>query len=311
MKVGLYSITCSGTWYRDRPAMTLEEFIDFAGDVGYDGVEIDLKRPHGSPLDLDAKRCKEIRSYIDAKGLELPGVAANNNFASPVPEQRENELLMVREQIRVAKDLGAPVLRLFAAWPGITYKNGLATYEETRDNYAWYGALDYEKKENVVTCLKECVKWAEDAGIVLALQNHRPVIERYQDMLDFVEWVDSPWLKCSFDAPNVVRSKAMQSDTYISNAVRTVGDKQVICHCSAEFDEDKNGNACLVLEDTRLETVVNYPAYIKTLKEVGYKGYINYEYCHIPFRFGKIQGFDYVEKQVRLALRYLRGLIDS
>jgi len=291
--------------------MTVEEFADFAKDVGYDGVEIDLKRPHGSPLDLNTERCKKIRSYIDDIGLELPGVAANNNFSSPIPEQRENELLMVREQIRVAKDLGAPVLRLFAAWPGITFKNGLATYEATFGNQGRYEALDYEKKVFVYECLKESVKWAENDGVVLALQNHRPVIECYQDMLNFVEWVGSPWLRCSFDAPNLGWNEAVQNDAYISKAVRDVGDKQAICHCSAEFTEDKNGNVRLVPWDTRYPVVVNYPTYIKTLKEVGYKGYINYEYCHIPFHFGKIQGFDYIEKQIRFALRYLRGLTES
>lgn len=28
MKVGLYSISCSGTWFNDRPALTVEEFIE-------------------------------------------------------------------------------------------------------------------------------------------------------------------------------------------------------------------------------------------------------------------------------------------
>lgn len=78
MKVGLYSISCSGTWFNDRPALTVEEFIDTAKKYGYDGVEIDLKRPHGSPLDLDEKRCKEIRDYAAKQGLEICGVAANN-----------------------------------------------------------------------------------------------------------------------------------------------------------------------------------------------------------------------------------------
>ena len=30
MKIGLYSISCSGTWFRDRPALTVEEFVDTA-----------------------------------------------------------------------------------------------------------------------------------------------------------------------------------------------------------------------------------------------------------------------------------------
>ena len=187
MKVGLYSISCSGTWYNDVPALTVEEFVDTAKEYGYDGVELDLKRPHGSPIDLDSKRCREIRNYVDSQGLELCGAAANNNFTSPVPEQIENELLMVKEQIRVASELGAPQLRLFVSWRGITFKNGIATYEITKKHHTYYDALDYEIRQRAIECFKECAGWAKEAGVVLALQNHSPIIETYNDMLDFSE----------------------------------------------------------------------------------------------------------------------------
>ena len=60
MKIGLYSITYLGVWYRGR-ALTLEELIDRARRFGYDGVEIDGKRPHGNPVDLLSPRCLELR----------------------------------------------------------------------------------------------------------------------------------------------------------------------------------------------------------------------------------------------------------
>lgn len=313
MKVGLYSISCSGTWFNDRPALTVEEFIDTAKKFGYDGVEIDLKRPHGSPLDLDEKRCAEIRAYAEKQGLEICAVAANNNFASIVPEQIENELLMVREQIRVAKQLGAPVLRLFACWRGVVKKNGIATYEIPQQYHTYYGALDYELRQSIVSCLKECVKWAEEAGVVLALQNHHPIIEEYHDMLDFVRWVDSPWLKCCLDAPCCGWTAEHQSDEYITRAVRDVGDLQMLSHANAEFVEHEDGSIEMVSFDPHLQPVLtNYPAFIRTLKEVGYDGYINYEFCHMPFREGKVRGYnDYIEDQIRIAQKYFRGLIEK
>lgn len=313
MKVGLYSISCSGTWFNDRPALTVEEFIDTAKKFGYDGVEIDLKRPHGSPLDLDEKRCAEIRAYAEKQGLEICAVAANNNFASIVPEQIENELLMVREQIRVAKQLGAPVLRLFACWRGVVKKNGIATYEIPQQYHTYYGALDYELRQSIVSCLKECVKWAEEAGVVLALQNHHPIIEEYHDMLDFVRWVDSPWLKCCLDAPCCGWTAEHQSDEYITRAVRDVGDLQMLSHANAEFVEHEDGSIEMVSFDPHLQPVLtNYPAFIRTLKEVGYDGYINFEFCHMPFREGKVRGYnDYIEDQIRIAQKYFRGLIEK
>lgn len=310
MKVGLYSISCSGTWYNDKPALTVEEFIDTAKKYGYEGVELDLKRPHGSPLDLDAARCQQIKEYAAKKGLEICGVAANNNFCSPVPEQLENELLMVREQIRVAKQLGAPVLRLFVAWRGITFRNGIATYEETARYHTYYGSTDYEIRQRATRAFKECAKWAEDAGVVLALQNHHPIIETYQDMLDFVHWVNSPALKCCLDAPCLGWNAEMQSDEHVAEAVRAVGDLQMISHANAEFAEDPDGSIHMISFDPHEQPVLtNYPVFIRTLKEIGYPGYINYEFCHMPFHDGQVLGYTYIEKQIELAQRYFSHLI--
>ena len=313
MKVGLYSISCSGTWFNDRPALTVEEFIDTAKRFGYYGVELDLKRPHGSPIDLDEKRCLEIRDYAEQQGLEICGAAANNNFASIVPEQIENELLMVREQIRVTKQLGARVLRVFAAWRGIVMKNGVATYEIPEKYHSYYGALDYELRQSIVNCLKECAKWAEDAGVVLALQNHHPIIEDYQDMLDIVSWVDSPFVQCCLDAPCCGWTKERQSDEYLEKAVRDVGKKQMISHANAEFIEHGDGTIEMISFDPHIQPVLtNYPAFIRALKKEGYEGYINYEFCHMPFRDGRVRGYkDYIEDQIRIAQKYFRGLIEN
>src|ERR1700730_2716394 len=58
MKIGLYSITYLGLWYDGRE-LTLPEMITAAKTYGYDGIEIDGKRPHGNPLDWPKGRCRE------------------------------------------------------------------------------------------------------------------------------------------------------------------------------------------------------------------------------------------------------------
>ena len=87
MKLGLYSITYLGVWYRGE-ALTLPELIKTARRFGYDGIEIDGKRPHGNPLDWPTRRCKELRSMADGEGIEIHAVAANNDFSCPAAEVR-------------------------------------------------------------------------------------------------------------------------------------------------------------------------------------------------------------------------------
>ena len=66
MKIGLYSITYLGLWYRGE-ALTLPQLISRAKKYGYDGIEIDGKRPHGNPLDWPAARCRDLRSARTVK----------------------------------------------------------------------------------------------------------------------------------------------------------------------------------------------------------------------------------------------------
>src|ERR1035438_6141258 len=70
VKIGLYSITYGGVWYRGD-ALTVEQVIGRASKFGYQGVEIDGKRPHGNPLDMPKVRCQQIRKLAADQGIEI------------------------------------------------------------------------------------------------------------------------------------------------------------------------------------------------------------------------------------------------
>ena len=114
MKVGLYSITCLGVWY-DGPALTFSEFVKRAKAYGYAGIELDGKRPHGNPMDLDQRARDEMRNVMERERVEMVCVATNNDFSSPLPEHRECQLLLnqaheplglayVDEQVQLAQE---------------------------------------------------------------------------------------------------------------------------------------------------------------------------------------------------------------
>src|SRR5204862_6565746 len=111
-----YRLPYLGLWYLVA-ALTLEQLLERAKRFGYQGIEIEAKRPHGFPLDWPAKRCEEFRKRVVDTGLAISGVAAMNDFSSPIAEHREAQLANVRDAIRMTADLGARVLRVFLAWP--------------------------------------------------------------------------------------------------------------------------------------------------------------------------------------------------
>ncbi len=88
IKLGLCSITYGGIWYEGQ-ALSFEDMLKRAKEFGFEGVELDNKCPMGNPLDLDQRRRDEMKNALSKYGLEIPCVAANNDFSSPIPEHRE------------------------------------------------------------------------------------------------------------------------------------------------------------------------------------------------------------------------------
>ena len=162
IKIGLYGITYLGIWY-DGPGLSFEEFVQRAKDYGYDGIELDNKRPQGNPMDIPQKRREEMRNVLAKAGIEMPAVACNNDFSSPIPEHRECQLLMVKETTRMARDLGARIVRLFPAWTGISLHEGVGSYDLVRsDYYSFQRQFPYSTILDRWNFVKDCLK--ESAG---------------------------------------------------------------------------------------------------------------------------------------------------
>jgi sugar phosphate isomerase/epimerase len=310
MKVGLYSITYLGLWYRGQP-LALAEIIATAKKCGYDGIEIDGKRPHGNPLDWPRRRCRELRSLADSRAIDIFAVAANNDFSNPVPEVREAQICYLRELIRMTADLGAPTLRVFLAWWGITRHPQLATYDIAEG--LWPIVHEKFSAEEIWgwcrDALVECARYAGEAGVTLALQNHRPLIENHHDLLRMIREVNSPHLKACLDVP-LMKDKSPDS---IRLAAQDVGSLQVLSHFGGEFERRPDGS---IRGYERNDGVVGidtndyYRDFISAMREIGYKGYFGYELCHqIPIVDGNTVGIEYAHHNAQLAAQFMRQLI--
>ncbi|MDP4223219.1 MAG: sugar phosphate isomerase/epimerase family protein [Bacteroidota bacterium] len=314
IKLGLYSITYGGIWYMG-PALSFEELCRRAKETGFDGVELDNKRPMGNPLDLDERKRGEMRNSLAKYGLEIPCVAANNDFSSPVPELRECQLLMVRETARLAKDLGAKFVRLFAAWPGVPIHEGVGTYDLTRGNefYTFQRQFPFatrlDRYNFVKDCLREAAKMGEEYGIVMALQNHSPLIRGWMDTLDLVKEVNSPWLKICLDLPIFENLEK----EYVANAVHTVGSLQVHSHFGGEYYRDANGTIRPKVLDYYANAMIpDYGHYIGLMREIGYNGYFTFELCHPVLNEDHTRGgIEYVHEQVKLANEYMSKIVNA
>src|SRR5512133_2697621 len=70
IKLGLYSISYGGIWYKGAAA-TFDELCKYAKEYGFDGVELDNKRPMGDPMDLDLLKRDDMKNSLAKYGLEI------------------------------------------------------------------------------------------------------------------------------------------------------------------------------------------------------------------------------------------------
>jgi len=308
MKIGLYSVTYRGVWYKGE-AIDVFDLVRLARELGYEGLELDAERPHAAPMDLSADDRKRLRDLAGETGVPICAVSPNCDLSSPVPVQREAMICYTRACIRLARDLGAPICKIFAAWRGITLYDGLATYNDTY-GYNQYGFWKGERRQFVVDAVRELAKVAEDHGIVLAMQNHGPdIVNRYQDVLALIGEVGSPAFKACMDI-NI--EPEADSPAHAEEMARASGRLQVHSHFNGEFGRTPDGAVELIAGGYFGRGFwgrkVAYPAWVRALVAAGYEGYVDWEFCHPALSDGKPAGIDYVHDQTRMAIEYMRAL---
>src|SRR5437879_13178865 len=103
MKLGLYSITYRGVWYRGK-AVDLFSLVRLAGQQGWEGLELDAERPHAAPMDLSADDRRRLRDLAGETGIELCAVSPTCDRSSPVPGQRGAMISCLRARSDTARD---------------------------------------------------------------------------------------------------------------------------------------------------------------------------------------------------------------
>ena len=114
----LHSVSYSGSW--GQPVLALDDFVDKAADLGFDGVMLMAKRPHLSVLDYGPRECARLRQRIESRGMQKVCIAGYTNFtgdlAHPDIPNREFQIRHIAELARVAHDLGAGTIRVFTGY---------------------------------------------------------------------------------------------------------------------------------------------------------------------------------------------------
>lgn len=306
--IALASVTYTGLWYPGRP-LTVEEVIDRAKEYGYDGVEINGKKPHAYPPDMPKSRCQQIRQYAADKGVKIFSVSGNNDFSSPIQSHLESQLVLLRDLMRVSSDLGAKIMRVFVAATDTTQDpdapQGGGSYEHAKRVWAC-DHQGYSEEQTWDLCRKgmiESARYAREFGVTLALANHPPVvsdggIKGVRDVLRMVREVDSPNLKVSFEAPLM----HVAEEATIRKAAFEVGRLQTMSRFGGDYARGSDGKISAPASGYQPSSEI-YKYYVRAMLDLGNQSPIGFESCHPSV------SLEFKDKCSRMAVEFMRDVI--
>ena len=295
MKTCLHSVSYAGVW-RGHARLSVEEFLDKAKHLGFDGVMLMAKRPHVSPLDYDASARKALRRKIESLGLDLVCLAGYTDFTVGVDKADipnvEIQASYVGELAKLAQDLGTDMVRIFTGYerPGLPFDNQYAL---------------------IVDGLKLAGREAAKYDVTLAVQNHHDIASHHEMMVWLLNEVNLPNVKAAFDpwTPTLQGLSPVQ----IKEAVLKM--KPFIIHTTAAqyvrlprylYDPALINFAqgqTLIRAVPMDRGIVDYETFFNALKEIGYQGYIGYEMCAVLEGGGDIGNLD---KTAKVFLDYVK-----
>jgi sugar phosphate isomerase/epimerase len=290
-KLGLHSVSYSGVW-EGQAALTLEEFVDHAAGLGFDGVMLMAKGRHASVLDTSADRRRDLLQRMQDRNLELAAMAAYTDFTAgadrPDIPWQEMQILYVRECARLAHDLGGKIVRIFTGYEreGMTAPQG------------W---------SRCVRAVKECARQAADYGVTLALQNHHDIAVHYQALHDFLAEVDEPNARAGYDAwapclQGLFGEPLKESVRCLAPyLVQTIVADYVLQprFCYAPSLTNYTPAQAEAKAVPVGEGIIDYVSFFAALREIGYDGYVTYEMCSALRGGGDMENLDRYARRFR------------
>ena len=295
VKTCLHSVSYLGIW-RGQAQLSVDDFLVKAKELGYEGVVLVAKRPHVSPHDYDKAARAKLKAKIESLGLTLVGLAGYNDFTAGIDKSgipnAEIQAAWIGELAELAKDLGTKMVRVFTGYerPDIPYDKQYA---------------------EVVAGLKMAGKLAAEHGVTLAVQNHHDIALHHDVMYWLLKEVNMPNVLAAWDAwspvlegltPEQQRESILKMKPYIVHT--TVADYVNLPRFSYKIDHTNYQAERSVMRAVPVgQGFIDYKNWFKTLKEIGYQGWVLYEMCEVLEGGGSIENLD---KTAKMFLEYMK-----
>lgn len=163
---------------------TCEQLAGEVKALGCEGIDF-----HAGLLGSSVGAVEKIMSAVRRTGLTLSGLSLSNNFNQEDPIVFEQQIDVVKEWLRVASEVQAPVSRIFGG--ALKLRNNQEAYKKGF--------------KRIIQALEQVVKDAEKLGVILALENHGGLPCTGEEQVRVIEAIHSPYLRATIDVGNYLQ----------------------------------------------------------------------------------------------------------
>jgi sugar phosphate isomerase/epimerase len=241
--------------FLENSKLPIDDCIRHAGAMGFDGVEILHRQMAGE----DNAYLQSLKRAAIVEGVDLCGLSIHQGFVSPDAEVRKKNVDHTIRCIELAYKLGIPTMRLNTGRWGTTkdfdqlmkdrgQEPRLPGYTDDEEAYKW-----------VTDSIGQCLRSAQDCGVLLALENHWGLGLTPEGVLRIVDAVRSPWLQVLMDTGNFLE------DPYAK--LEKLAPKTVYVQAKTYY----GGGLWYTLD-------LDYPRVAAILRKANYRGYVSLEF---------------------------------
>lgn len=248
------SVSTYSYWHFRKPKYPIEQVIENAAKLGFDGVEILHRQMDNETVPY----LNKLKKLAFVNGLSLPMLSIHQDFVSQIKEDRDKDIAHTKKCINLAAQMGIPAIRLNSGrWGTIPSFDDLMKVKGQEPPIEGYTEDDAIKW--CIDSIGECLIEAERAGVVLALENHWGLTTKVEGLLKIYKALASnPWMGLNMDTGNFV------GDPY--SQIEQLAPYATIVQAKTYY----GGGEWYTLD-------LDYPRIAGILKKHGFKGFVSLE----------------------------------
>ena len=192
-----FSVSTYSYWHFHGEKYPIEQVIEQAASLGFDGVEVLHRQMTGE----STAYLNNLKRAAFRNGLDLVMFTIHQDFVSPQPEERRKMIQHTLHCIELAAQLGIPAIRPNSGrWKTIPSFDELMKVKGNEPPVAGYTEDDALRW--CIDSVRECLPAAEKAGVMLNMENHWGLTTKPDNLLRIYRAAQSPWFGITLDIGN-------------------------------------------------------------------------------------------------------------